>query len=161
MVILGLDPGSTRVGFGLVEKKGQKLSFVDAGLLPISSSDPQERLVELEQSLLALLTRVKPELVAVEKLFFVRNMKTAVAVSQSRGVLLLTLAKHRLPMLEYSPLEIKRGITGYGMAQKQSVARVVAQLLSIPPLKVHDDVTDALAIAIFAALHRHLPRASS
>ena len=156
MIILGLDPGSTRVGYGFIRKEGQQLSFLNAGLLSITSTDPHRRLVELEASLFTLLRATTPHVVAIEKLFFMRNMKTAVAVSQSRGVLLLTLAKQKLPVLEYSPLEIKQGITGYGMASKKSVATVVAKILRIPPLHVHDDVTDALAAAILASMRSRM-----
>lgn len=153
MVILGLDPGSTRVGYGLVHKEGGRLSFLDAGILSITSRDASARLIELEQSLADLLTQHTPRIVGVEKLFFVRNMKTAIAVSQSRGVILLTLAKHRVPLVEYTPLEVKRAITGHGMAPKQSVASIAARILRIPPLKLPDDATDALAIAIITSMH--------
>ncbi len=151
MLILGVDPGSTRVGYGLIEKKGCCLKFVKAGLLKISSKDKGERLFELEKSFSRLLKKERPDLVAMEKLYFVKNMKTALEVAQSRGVLTLTIIKYKIPLLEYTPLEIKQGVTGYGLADKKSVAKMVNKILKLNRVIKYDDVTDALAAAILGS----------
>lgn len=154
MIILGIDPGSTRVGYGLIEKEKSVLKFIKAGLLDISSKDKNQRLAELEKSFSAILKKEKPDMVAMEKIFFMRNLKTALEVAQSRGVLTLLVTKYKIPLLEYSPLEIKQWITGHGMADKKSVARIVAKILKINKINQHDDVSDALAIAIVAGQRR-------
>ena len=154
MLILGIDPGSTRVGYGLIKKEKSGLRFIMAGLLKISSKDKNQRLVELEKSFSAILKKEKPDLAAIEKIFFMRNLKTAIEVAQSRGVLTLLVTKYKIPLLEYSPLEIKQRITGHGMADKKMVANMVAKILKINKINKYDDVTDALAIAIVASQHR-------
>ncbi len=151
MKILGVDPGSTRVGYGLIEKEGSHLRFIRAGLLKISSQDKGERLLELEKSFSRLLKKEKPDLAVLEKLYFVKNMKTALEVAQSRGVLTLTIIKYKIPLLEYTPLEIKQGVTGYGFADKESVAKMVGKILKIGKISKYDDVTDALAAAILGS----------
>ena len=119
MIILGLDPGSVRVGYGFIKKQGDELRLIKAGLLKISSKDKSQRLIELEKSFSELLKKQNPELVVLEKLFFMKNLKTAVEVAQSRGVLTLIAAKHKIPLLEFSPTEIKIAATGYGRADKK------------------------------------------
>lgn len=151
MIVLGVDPGSVRVGYGLIEKKAAGLNFIEAGLLKISSMDKNQRLVELEGSFLKLLKKRRPDLIVLEKIYFVKNLKTAVEVAQSRGVLTLLAAKHKIPILEYSPLEIKAGVVGHGSADKKMVASAVAKILKIKNLKAVDDATDALAAAIIGA----------
>lgn len=151
MKIIGIDPGSTRVGYGVIEKKNNDLRFIRAGLLKISSKDKGERLLELEKSFSQLLKKEKPDLVILEKLYFVKNMKTALEVAQSRGVLTLTIIKYKIPLLEYTPLEIKQGVTGYGMADKKSVAKMVNKILKIKKISKYDDVSDALAAAILGS----------
>lgn len=151
MKILGVDPGSTRVGYGLIKKESGCLEFIKAGLLKISSQDKGERLLELEKSFSRLLKKEKPDLAVLEKLYFVKNMKTALEVAQSRGVLTLTIIKYKIPLLEYTPLEIKQGVTGYGLADKESVAKMVSKILKIGKVSKYDDVTDALAAAILGS----------
>ena len=151
MKILGIDPGSTRVGYGLIKEEDGCLKFIKAGLLKISSQDKGERLLELEKSFSQLLKKEKPDLVVLEKLFFLKNMKTALEVAQSRGVLTLTIIKYKIPLLEYTPLEIKQGVTGYGLADKKSVAKMVNKILKIDKISKYDDVSDALAAAILGS----------
>lgn len=151
MIVLGVDPGSVRVGYGLIEKRATGLKFIEAGLLKISSRDKNRRLVELEISFSKLLKKRRPDLIVLEKIYFVKNLKTAVEVAQSRGVLTLLTAKHKIPLLEYSPLEIKAGVVGHGSADKKMVASAVAKILKIKNLKADDDATDALAAAIIGA----------
>lgn len=151
MKILGIDPGSTRVGYGLIKKDGGKLIFLRAGLLKISAADRNKRLLDLEKSFAALLKKEKPDLVALEKLYFVKNQKTALEVGQSRGVLLLTILKNKLPFMEISPSEAKLSVSGDGHASKKAVAKMVGCLLGIDTSKMIDDATDGLALAISAA----------
>jgi len=151
MLILGLDPGSTRVGYGLIKKEKNELKFVEAGLLKITSQNKSQRLLELEKSFNQLLKKYKPDIAAVEKLFFVKNIKTGLEVAQSIGVLTLLIAKHKIELLEYAPLEVKQILTGYGLADKAAVAKMVIRILKIDKIKGPDDITDALAIAIAAS----------
>jgi crossover junction endodeoxyribonuclease RuvC len=149
MIILGVDPGSTRVGYGLIKKESGELKFLKAGILKIPAGrDKNQRLVDLEKSFLQLLKKERPELAILEKIYFMKNLKTAVEVAQSRGVLTLLLAKHKIPLLEFTPLEIKQNIGGYGLADKKSVARAVMKVLKIKKIDGGDDAADALAAAI-------------
>ncbi len=154
MKILGLDPGSVRVGYGLIKKEGGKLQLIKAGLLKILSKDNGQRLLELEKSFSGLLFEQNPDLIVLEKIFFMKNLKTAVEVAQSRGVLTLIIAKHKIPLLEFSPTEIKIAATGYGRADKKAVAKMVEKILGIDKIKAVDDVSDALAAAITGANYR-------
>jgi crossover junction endodeoxyribonuclease RuvC len=151
MKILGVDPGSTRVGYGLIEKDGNELKFIKAGLLKISSPDKSQRLLEIERSFSRLLKKEKPDLAVLERLYFLKNMKTALEVAQSRGVLTLVITKYKIPLLEHTPLEIKQAVTGYGLADKKSVAKMVAKILKIKKISRYDDVSDALAAAILGS----------
>ncbi len=149
MIILGIDPGSVRVGYGVLKKGQGVLRHIESGLLPIHTHDKASRLVELERALHALLVRAKPDMVGIEKLYFSKNQKTALEVAQARGVILRTIAASRIPFLEFTPREVKLAVTGDGNATKRGVAAMVGRFLHFP-LKggVADDVTDALAIAI-------------
>jgi len=151
MIILGVDPGSVRVGYGLVKKENNGAKFIKAGILKIFSKDKNQRLVELEKSFSQLLKKEKPDLAVMEKLYFMRNLKTALEVAQARGVLTLLITKYKIPLSEYSPLEIKQNITGYGLADKKAVAKIVAKILKIKTINKYDDATDALAAAIIGS----------
>jgi crossover junction endodeoxyribonuclease RuvC len=150
MKILGIDPGSARIGYGVIKESRQKFEYIDAGLLKITSKEKNERLVDLGDSFSALLKKEKPDLVSMEKLFFCKNLKTAIEVSQARGVLTFLIIKSKIPLLEFTPSEVKSTITGYGNADKKAVARTVEKILNIDKISGCDDVTDALAIAITA-----------
>jgi crossover junction endodeoxyribonuclease RuvC len=150
MKILGIDPGSTRIGYGLIDKNGSDLKFLKAGLLKISSKNKNQRLLDLENSFTELLKKEKPDLVAVEKLYFAKNLKTALEVGQSRGVLILLITKSKLPLIEISPSEAKLIVAGDGRASKDAVAKMVGYCLKIDTARQIDDVTDALALAIAA-----------
>ncbi len=151
MKILGVDPGSTRVGYGLIKKERSELKFLSSGILKILSKDRGERLVELEKSFLELLKKERPNLAVLERLYFMRNMKTAIEVSQSRGVLTLLIVKHKIPLLEFTPLEIKQGVSGYGMADKKSITKAVMRILNIKKIHGGDDAADALAAAVMGS----------
>lgn len=151
MVVLGIDPGTRRIGYGIVRKDGGAVSLLAAGILAIRSTNDPSALRETKKQIDSLLRRFRPAVVAVEKLFFAKNRTTALQVAQARGVVLLAAAERGLPIREYAPNEIKLGITGYGLADKAAVLKMVRAALGKPSLKLIDDASDALAIAIFAA----------
>ena len=147
MVILGIDPGSVRIGFGVIKKEGSQLIHLESGLLKISS-DESSRLPVLEKDFLGILRRFKPRLVGIEKIFFAKNKKTAIKVAETRGVLLNALSKEGISFVEITPSEVKLAVTGAGRASKESVAKMAKHFLKIGTDPLFDDVTDALAIAI-------------
>lgn len=145
------------MGFGVIEKRGGQLVYLKSGLLKIPSVK-KGRLAALEASFLNLLKEIRPDRVGIEKLFFVKNQKTALEVGQSRGILINILEKQNIPYVEIGPAELKLAVTGYGRAGKEAVARMVANFLNLekqkikkPDVLIFDDVTDALAIAIAAS----------
>ncbi len=151
MLILGIDPGSVKIGYGLIKNKENQFLFVESGLLNITSKNKCERLLELEKSFKRLLKKHKPDIIALEKIYFAKNLKTGLEVAQSRGVLILLTAQHKISLLEYAPSEIKLNVTGYGSASKKTVAKMTAKILKINKISGPDDVSDALAIALTAA----------
>jgi crossover junction endodeoxyribonuclease RuvC len=152
VIVLGIDPGTAALGWGIVESRSGRLRMVDAGCLETKpdASLPQ-RLLVIHGLLDELIALHKPDLVAVERLFFSRNAQTAFAVGQARGVVLLAAAQAEVPVREATPNEVKVAVTGHGRAEKAQVGRMVAVCLGLaePPRK--DDTADALAIAIWAA----------
>ncbi|HVM77321.1 MAG TPA: crossover junction endodeoxyribonuclease RuvC [Candidatus Paceibacterota bacterium] len=157
MIALGIDPGTRRVGFGVILQERHEAIFVEAGVLPIASSDDPGALLEIKRSLDALIAKHKPDVFAVEKLYFSKNQKTALAVAQARGVILLAAQEHGIRIREYAPNEVKAGVTGYGSADKQAVLKMVRLIVKKPELSVIDDASDALALAIIAANERAAP----
>lgn len=158
MKILGIDPGTARAGYGLIESRGNSITLLESGLLEVVSKDAAPRLAELAGSYRALLARTQPEAVAFEKLFFSKNVKTAMDVAQARGVLLLITAEANIPFFEFSPSEVKSNIAGYGSADKQAVAMMVKRITGVREIAGPDDVTDAIAIAIVGSNHARLVR---
>jgi crossover junction endodeoxyribonuclease RuvC len=150
MKILGIDPGTRRVGYGLISAEKGVMKLLAADLLQIKSKTDASALVEIKKEMGRLLKESEPDIVAVEKIFFSKNQKTAISVAQARGVIVLSAAEENLPIFEYSPNEIKVVCTGDGHADKRAVAKMVKLSLKSPSLNVIDDVTDALAIAICA-----------
>jgi len=149
MLILGLDPGTAIIGYAILNKNKNKLSPVEYGCIRTESCDATgNRLVCIEKELQKVIRNFKPEEAAIEKLFFFKNVKTAIAVSQARGVMMLALAKSRLPTFEYTPLQVKLTVTGYGRASKSQIQRMVKGILGLKELPYPDDAADALAIAI-------------
>lgn len=156
MLILGLDPGTAITGYGLVREVEGQLIAVDYGVITTSSeTEMDKRLLQIYQELSAIISRHKPDAVAVEKLFFSRNVRTAMAVGQARGVVLLTAALAGVPVYEYTPLEIKQAIVGYGGAEKQQVQQMVKLLLNLAEVPQPDDAADAIAVAV---CHLHSAR---
>ena len=152
MIALGIDPGTAICGFGVVALEGGRLRMVDAGVVRTAATETDgTRLVELHRALRALVSEHRPDVVAVERLFFQRNVQTAMAVGQARGVALLVAAEARLPIDEPTPNEVKLAVCGSGDADKRQVAEMVERLLAVSLAGVPDDATDALAVAIGAA----------
>lgn len=151
MIALGIDPGTAACGFGVVASDGATLRFVDAGTVRTDPDRPDAaRLADLEAALDQLMTAHRPDRVAVERLYFQRNVATAMAVGQARGVALLVAARHGLAVTEPTPNEVKVAVCGNGAADKQQVAVMVGRLLGVELTGARDDATDALAIAIGA-----------
>jgi crossover junction endodeoxyribonuclease RuvC len=159
MIALGIDPGSRRIGYGIVECKGQIVTLMDAGILKITSSDDISALEETKKGIDALIKKYKPDVMAIEKLFFAKNAKTAFAVAQARGVILLSTKERGVRIKEYTPNEVKLGITGYGSADKKAVLKMVRLILNKKDLNVIDDASDALALAILSTGDRLLDSA--
>lgn len=158
MKVLGIDPGTTRIGYGLIESRGNTITLLDSGLLTITAKETHHRLVDLAASYADLLRKEQPELVTFEKLFFAKNVKTGLDVAQARGVLLYLTAKEGIPFLEFSPSEVKSNIAGYGSADKHAVATMVKRITGVQKIEGPDDVTDAIAIAITGSSHARLIR---
>jgi crossover junction endodeoxyribonuclease RuvC len=150
MLVIGIDPGTATTGYGLIrEEPDGSLVVVDYGVIQTPAEMPQpERLLNLHKDLTKLIFLHHPENGAVEKLFFQKNVRTALSVGQARGVVLLTLAQAGLQISEYTPLVIKQAVAGYGGADKFQVQNMVRALLNLPKIPQPDDAADALAIAI-------------
>lgn len=149
MLILGIDPGTTSVGYALVQGTRHKPELIEAGLFSIKSFTTEDRLKELHKEVKNIVNTKKPSILAIEKVFFAKNQKTALAVSEARGVILLTTALAGLKICEYTPLEIKRIITGDGRADKIQLKKMLQ--LTVPEIsriKSTDDVYDAVALAL-------------
>ena len=152
MIILGIDPGTAALGYGVVERISGRLRAIDHGCLVTSPDLPMpERLLAIHGLLDDLLSLHEPAIVAVERLFFSRNAQTAIAVGQARGVVLLAAAQHGKPVREATPNEVKSAIAGYGAADKEQVQRMVQLVLGMAELPRPDDAADALAIAVCIA----------
>ncbi len=156
MKILGIDPGTATTGFGLVAKIGPKLSMIDCGVVSTPKTlDMPKRLNILFEDLSEIIVRHKPDIIVVEKLFFISNITTAMAVSQARGVILLAAARHNIKTAEYTPLQVKMSATGYGKATKKQVQEMVKKILKLSAIPKPDDAADALAIAICHSANSH------
>ena len=161
MIILGIDPGSRRMGYGAVKFSGRRVEYLGAGLLDIKGGDEPTALAEAQKELRRIIHRFRPEILAVEKLFFSKNRKTGMQVAQARGVVLACGLEAGLRVLELAPNQIKSTVAGYGHADKAAVLKMVRLSLGQPDLKVIDDASDALAAAICAGQNPGLDRESS
>jgi crossover junction endodeoxyribonuclease RuvC len=150
MLTIGIDPGTATTGFGLVSDEADgRLVAVDYGVILTPAGMPMpERLLILHHRLQELLQKYHPVRGAVEKIFFQRNVTTVISVSQARGVSILSLAEIHIPVLEYTPLEVKQAVTGYGKAEKKQVQEMVRMILHLDEIPRPDDAADALAVAI-------------
>jgi crossover junction endodeoxyribonuclease RuvC len=162
VIVLGIDPGTARTGYGIVAREGSKLEMLDYGCIETVNDRPlAERLLIIHEALTDLLETHRPEAVGVERLFFNKNVQTAFAVGQARGVVLLSAAEHGLPIFEFGPHEVKQAVTGYGRAPKDQVQRMVQMVLAMSELPRPDDAADALAVAVCTAHSATTPRLAS
>lgn len=150
MLVLGIDPGTATTGYGLVRETADgSFAVVDYGAILTPAGMPSEkRLLLLYQRLNEIILLHRPDSGAVEKLFFSRNVTNAIAVGQARGVVMLSLAQHEMPVAEYTPMEVKQAITGYGGAEKRQIQMMVQAMLNLEELPRPDDAADALAVAM-------------
>ncbi len=149
--ILGIDPGLATVGFGLVtmDFKSDQVVNQQWGVISTSKHLPDAcRLQEIYHDMIALLAQFEPDVISLEKIFFFKNAKTLVPVSQARGVLLLAMRQMNIPVFEYTPMQVKQAITGYGKASKSEIQDMMMQLLTLPERPKPDDAADALAMAL-------------
>jgi len=152
LIVLGIDPGTAATGYGVVERNGASLRALDYGCLEtLPTMALPQRLLEIHRAVTELILTHHPAQVGVERLFFNKNVMTAFAVGQARGVVLLAAAEHGIPVYEYGPHEVKMAVTGYGRAAKDQVQRMVQMVLGMPTLPRPDDAADALAVAICLA----------
>ncbi len=148
-IILGIDPGFGRIGFGVIEKRNNEWQAVCYGCIETNAKNCfVDRLEEMHKELLYLIKKYQPQVAVVEDLFFAKNVKTAIKVSQARGVILLTLKQAEIKIIEVTPLQMKQAITGYGRAEKNQVQKMVKLELKIKKNIKPDDAADALALAI-------------
>ncbi len=155
MIILGIDPGTTIVGWALIHHDGQRLKLIKSGAItnPPNTRQP-EKLIHIYKEVASLLQSEKPDCVALEKLFFFKNNKTVMSVAEARGIIILTSALHNTTLYEYTPLEVKMAVTGYGRATKSQLQTMVKTILNLTKPIMLDDTNDAAAIAITAAHHQ-------
>jgi crossover junction endodeoxyribonuclease RuvC len=152
MIVLGIDPGTAALGYGVVEQRGGTLRALDVGCLETSPDlSLGMRLRAIHACVSELIERHAPDLVGVERLFFTKNVQTAIAVSHARGVVLLAAAQHDVEVREATPNEVKSAVAGYGSADKEQVGRMVATILGLAEIPRPDDAADALAVAICVA----------
>ena len=156
MIILGIDPGTATTGYALIKKqKNNSFEIVDFGVISTKKTkSDSERLLEVQKDLAKIITKYKPEIAGVEKLYFENNAKTAMTVSQARGVVLLTLQQKKVKLLEFTPLQVKSMICGYGKAEKKQVQLMVQKTFNLKSLPKPDDAADALAIALCAGFKK-------
>jgi crossover junction endodeoxyribonuclease RuvC len=154
MIILGLDPGLAVTGFGVVKKgKDKKFSVIDYGCILTNKGLPAgDRLKKIHNELNKLIKKHKPDLVSIENVYFFKNLKTVMPVSQAKGVMLLAAAQRNIPIYEVTPLQVKMAMVGYGRADKKQVQRMVAILLNLEKPIKSDDAADALGVAICGGL---------
>ncbi len=153
MTIIGIDPGTAIVGYAVIKKSQKKdLELVTYGCIKTSKNlDSPSRLKLIYEELTKLIKKHRPDCLASEELFFFKNLKTAIKVSQAQGVIKLAAASLNLSFLEFTPLQVKQAVTGYGLAQKQQVQKMVRAILKLKEIPRPDDAADAIAIAICAA----------
>ncbi len=159
MRIIGIDPGIAIVGYGVIDQRGNRLKAVDYGSIQTEAGlSTGTRLKQIYDEVTELYQKYRPDVVAIEKLFFNRNVTTAFTVGQARGVLMLGAEEAGAVITEYTPLQVKMAVVGYGQAQKRQIQEMVRMLLNLPGIPKPDDVADALGVAICEAHSNTLPR---
>ena len=149
MIIMGIDPGFAITGYGIVKYEGNKFSPLEYGAVLTKADTPfANRLLQLDEKLTAVINKYKPQAISVEELFFSKNIKTAIMAAHGRGVAMTAAARSGAEVFEYTPLQVKQAVVGYGRAEKAQVQQMVKAILNLPAIPKPDDVADALAIAI-------------
>ncbi|GAE87053.1 crossover junction endodeoxyribonuclease RuvC [Acetivibrio straminisolvens] len=149
MIIMGIDPGFAITGYGIVKYEGNRFTPVDYGAITTESSmELPKRLLILHNDLMEIIEKYKPAAISIEELFFNKNIKTALAVGHGRGVAVLAAAQSGIDVFEYTPIQVKQSIVGYGRAEKAQVQQMVKAILNLPAIPKPDDVADALAVAV-------------
>lgn len=149
MRILGIDPGLAIVGYGVVDKEGNSYKTIYYDAITTQAHTPIENRIKIiYDEMNIIIEKYKPEVISIEELFFNNNAKTALAVGQARGVVLLSAVEHNIPIYEYTPLQVKQALTGYGRASKMQIQQMMKSMLGLSEIPKPDDVADALAIAI-------------
>ena len=157
MKILGIDPGTGILGFGIIESQKNNLFMVDAGVIRTKVKENDSRRLKIIYDELGEVIKTnQPEVMAVEKLFFAQNVTTAMSVSQARGVVLLCAEQKSIPIFEYTPLQIKQAVAGYGRADKRQIQEMVQTILRLDDIPKPDDCADALAAAICHSMSRRI-----
>ncbi|MBU0646386.1 crossover junction endodeoxyribonuclease RuvC [Patescibacteria group bacterium] len=148
-IILGIDPGFGRLGFGYLEVAPGQTKAIDYGIISTSSETAfEQRLHQIGQDLDTLINQRRPHIIGIEKLYFAKNTKTAMRVAEARGVILFTCAKHNIPVVEFTPAQIKKSLTGDGTADKKAIQWMVKEILNLKAAPRIDDAADALAVAL-------------
>lgn len=151
MIILGIDPGTTRIGYALLNKKeNTDVSLITYGCLELKNKKQVERLAEISRLISDLIAEHHPMVLAIEQLFFTKNAKTALSVAEARGVIINAAASLNLEVFEFTPLQVKAAVTGYGKAEKKQVQKMVCLLLNLEKIPRPDDASDAIAIGLTA-----------
>jgi len=158
MKILGIDPGTSRIGYGLIEEVTEP-KLLRYGTIESTQKDFNGKIVDFSKKFSDLLQSAQPEMVAIEKIFFTKNQKTAISVAQARGILVAKCLENNIKVIELGPMEVKQSITGYGLTDKKGVALMVKRILNIKELKGYDDASDAIAIALAGSQRRRINEA--
>lgn len=149
MKILGIDPGMAIVGYSLLEYKNDNCTLISSGSIQTKKEERESaRLLEIYEDMITIVENLKPDVAAIEKLFFVHNQTTVMPVAHARGVILTVLEKYNIPIFEYTPMEVKKVLTGFGRADKHEVEQMVKLTLQTDTLPKLDDTVDSIAIAI-------------
>lgn len=149
MTIIGIDPGYAIIGYGIIEYENNHFNVIDFGAVTTEAhTDFNDRLFQIYTDLSVLMMKHRPDVMAIEKLYFNTNQKTAIAVAEARGVILLTARQNGVPICEYTPLQVKQSVVGYGRAEKKQVQEMIRVLLNLDKVPKPDDTADALAMAV-------------
>lgn len=149
MIVMGVDPGFAITGYGILKYEGNKFSPIEYGAILTKVGESfSDRLLKIETQMNGIIEKFKPDAVSIEELFFNKNVKTAIMAAHGRGVAMVTAARYGIEVFEYTPLQVKQSVVGYGRADKMQVQQMVKAILNLPEIPKPDDVADALAIAI-------------
>ncbi len=159
MIILGIDPGSTRIGYGIISGP-RKLKLIEYGTINNKREETGRLIANISSAISELLRKHNPEMVGIEKLYFSKNVKTGIEVAQARGAIISEIAKAGIPIKEFNPSEVKLSVTNYGLADKKAVAKMTAKILGLEEISGFDDASDALAIAITTAMNTAIDTAT-